>query len=66
MPVAYNVSSPLIPTFISVDGFSDSVSSTEMLFPVPSKGGISLPHFMTHIKTTSTDSFCFTSPDLLK
>ena len=23
-------------------------------------------HSMTHIKTTSTDSFCFTSPDLLK
>lgn len=45
---------------------SQTISSTEMIFPGPSEGGISLLHFMTHIKTTSTDSFCFTSPDLLK
>lgn len=61
-----SLSKALIDTFISAEAFSDIILSTEMLFPGPSEGGISLLHFMTHIKTASTDSFCFTSPDLLK
>lgn len=48
------------------DSFSVLILSAEMVFLGLSQGGISLLHFMTYIKKTSTDSFCFTSPDLLK
>lgn len=53
-------------TFILAEGFWVLILSAEMLFPGLSDGGISLLHFMTYIKTTSTDSFGFASPDLLK